>query len=664
MVPFFKFALTTLIVSASNAAKIVEWNQDNVDVGTPAEGETGKSIVYTGVDKTETFGGVLWTQEADNVQSPGMKVVTDGSGSGTDGSCIMTSGFNPSDSNNIKQCDDPQQTSKRAKVYTDNLNGAVDLVFDVEEGDPVESDPADSTYRFFLKYENLSSSRIKSFKIQLGTGIGQDFTLSTENDGVAFAKRDGSEVLNQTNIDSYSDNELATVFAFGLFGNAETSDVHGTDGYYDPTDRARFTMKILSEDELKAFPVTDNIASLYGGAMQSWINKAIAPQGYSYDHDGIPDTEAVLVADFDASGNGWQIRRLCSDNVTEQLIAASLLNDTECRLSANDNPVPLSQATLDLWSANTTLFAQGPIEDFGNVNVNAHIKIEPGYLPEGSQNGQLTIRLIPEKDLDDPGSPWNVHNNGGIGGDPHFKRWGQPRDSFHGECDLVMLHSDNFHNQAGFDLHVRTTIDTYYSYVESGAFRVGNTIVEMERHHFYVNGVKKTKDDLPYTFGSDEFRYTIHHERDDGRVQVYRVDLSEESSLLFKFFKQYLTISTDGSAKDFGDSVGLMGDFYTGDMYSRYGKRMSNFQDFCFEWQVNTNANDMQLFRTAREPQLPYEKCRLPSLPRPSRRKLLRGDRVLYDEARRACAAQSGTDFDLCVDDVVITGEIGIAENW
>ena len=46
----------------------------------------------------------------------------------------------------------------------------------------------------------------------------------------------------------------------------------------------------------------------------------------------------------------------------------------------------------------------------------------------------------------------------GAGGDPHFARWGQAHDSFHGECDLVMVHSKNFHDGAGFDLHAHTTI--------------------------------------------------------------------------------------------------------------------------------------------------------------------------------------------------------------
>ena len=41
-------------------------------------------------------------------------------------------------------------------------------------------------------------------------------------------------------------------------------------------------------------------------------------------------------------------------------------------------------------------------------------------------------------------------------GDPHIHRWNQERYSFQGECDLVLVHSDQFHGD-GLDLHLRTT---------------------------------------------------------------------------------------------------------------------------------------------------------------------------------------------------------------
>ena len=109
------------------------------------------------------------------------------------------------------------------------------------------------------------------------------------------------------------------------------------------------------------------------------------------------------------------------------------------------------------------------------------------------------------------------------------------------------------------------------------------------------------------------------------------------------------------------DATGLMGDFSSGDMYSRDGEEILDFEHFGFEWQVN--PTDPKLFRDARSPQLPYEQCRMPTAPRPARRRL-RENSELFQQAREACASQEGSDFDLCVDDVMITGDLGIAGAW
>ena len=94
------------------------------------------------------------------------------------------------------------------------------------------------------------------------------------------------------------------------------------------------------------------------------------------------------------------------------------------------------------------------------------------------------------------------------GGDPHFQRWGQEHDSFHGECDLVMVHSEQFHNGAGFDLHARTKISDYFSFIEMAAMRVGDNVLEFHKTHFFLDGTEYTPNDRPLTFGG-EFKYTI-----------------------------------------------------------------------------------------------------------------------------------------------------------
>eukprot|EP00977_Amphora_coffeiformis_P025552 scaffold20447_cov200-Amphora_coffeaeformis.AAC.2 len=388
--------ITASLASEASAAQIIGWNLDNVIVDeAPYEiDESYASVVYDSVPTTggTSYGGVIWVES--DVKAPGMKVVTDGDGMDRDKSCIMTAGFEPN-SLQPKQCNDDFMTSKRVKVYSDDLDGPVDLVYDISE-----ANLTDDAYRFFLKYENLSDKRIKSFKLELGTGIGDAFVKSSTDDGLFFTARDGIALVPG---DVFPlDSDLATLFAFGLFGDAETNADQDTDGYYDPANRGIFTMVVEDEDLINATMVSENIASLYGGAVESWIPKWIAPLGFFYDFDDDPSTESATVADFDASGQGWQNYRLCTDNITLNLLNNGFLNPTECRFNTSVGPVPISTATIEQWEA-SPLFEQGAIEDFGNVNVNTHIKVNDTF---ASLNSNFTIRITPTADDTATGAPW------------------------------------------------------------------------------------------------------------------------------------------------------------------------------------------------------------------------------------------------------------------
>ena len=250
----------------------------------------------------------------------------------------------------------------------------------------------------------------------------------------------------------------------------------------------------------------------------------------------------------------------------------------------------------------------------------------------------------------------------GGGGDPHLQLWGREKYSFHGECDLVMVKSDQFKDNQGLDLHIRTTIQDYFSYIERAALRVGSNILEVQKKSILLDGVQHKAKDLPLLFGDDEHKYTLSEVKMENKnYNVYKLDLGS-SSMVFKFYKQFLTISIDGHTVDFGDSVGLLGDYANGEMLGRRGQLISEAMDFGFEWQVT--ADEPMLFQEARSPQLPYERCRMPSVARPSRRKLRGADLVLRNGAQEACAAQKGNDFDLCVEDVMATGDLGLAGVW
>ena len=75
-------------------------------------------------------------------------------------------------------------------------------------------------------------------------------------------------------------------------------------------------------------------------------------------------------------------------------------------------------------------------------------------------------------------------------GDPHIKTWGGRWMDYQGECDLVFLHAPDFRNGTGLEIHVRTSIRYWYSYIESAALKIGNDILEVDSFGQYAfNGI-------------------------------------------------------------------------------------------------------------------------------------------------------------------------------
>ena len=207
----------------------------------------------------------------------------------------------------------------------------------------------------------------------------------------------------------------------------------------------------------------------------------------------------------------------------------------------------------------------------------------------------------------------------------HIARWALPEDAFTGECDLLLVKAEDFHNGAGLALHVRTTLESSSSsYMESAAVRVGEHILEVLPDKVYLNGVGYDPSDseqpLRFTNGDYHYHYKIIKESKDTRV--FRLDLGGWSVIEFSFYKHFLTVSTSGTIQDFGNAVGLLGNYHDGSMWSRSGEPFSHsFENYALEWQVDPRE-DGQLFRQARAPQLPLEQCRIPSQPQLSQRNL------------------------------------------
>jgi hypothetical protein len=162
-------------------------------------GVTYDSKLFTGSDRTETDGAVIWKEGS--VVSPGAQVLTDSPATGDN--CIITTGTNRAapDPKPPKTCKDPFQSAKRVKLEAREAGtGAIvpdpqgsvglldgqplDMVFEVSALDDLAR-----TYRVFKKYINTTEKRMDAFVVELGFGTGADFIPSGTGDGLKFTKR-------------------------------------------------------------------------------------------------------------------------------------------------------------------------------------------------------------------------------------------------------------------------------------------------------------------------------------------------------------------------------------------------------------------------------------------------------------------------------------------
>lgn len=253
-------------------------------------------------------------------------------------------------------------------------------------------------------------------------------------------------------------------------------------------------------------------------------------------------------------------------------------------------------------------------------------------------------------------APPTCGNQGGGGGDPHIKKWDGQRFAFHGECDLLLLHSTEFGDNTGLDIQIRTTIKEFYSFIEAAALRIGNSTLEVTMGHVWINGLEISDEVLPMGFAG----YTLNAPYKHGNAQIYEVLLNDGDSIKFSVYKFFISVDVSGQSDDFGNSIGLLGDFYTGQMVGRDDETIvESEEEYGLQWQVR--GDEPLLFRQARAPQLPMATCRMPST---KGRKLAALDDIEVKAAERACMDKKPEDFSFCVSDVLMTGDLGMAGAW
>jgi hypothetical protein len=245
---------------------------------------------------------------------------------------------------------------------------------------------------------------------------------------------------------------------------------------------------------------------------------------------------------------------------------------------------------------------------------------------------------------------------GGAQGDPHFKTWHGQHFDYHGECDLILLQSSSFGSGLGLDVHIRTQVRRGMSFISSAVLRIGTDVLEVaSQGAYYLNGVAGA--DLPAEFSGFQFSHT----QPADQQHVFDVYLGGRERIKIKTFKDFVSVLIEqGQHENFGDSVGLMGDFEMGQMIARDGETVLDDPNaYGQEWQVLNS--DPKLFVTARLPQHP-QVCTLPSPMEEIRGLRRRLSESSIDElaAAEACA-DWGENKDDCIFDVLTTGDIEMA---
>jgi hypothetical protein len=215
-----------------------------------------------------------------------------------------------------------------------------------------------------------------------------------------------------------------------------------------------------------------------------------------------------------------------------------------------------------------------------------------------------------------------------------------------------LLHSDKFDNGLGMDIHIRVKHRGQYSYITTAALRIGDEILEVTRQNglFYLNGVANVA--MPAKIAGHGITYKRHSDFQ----QTFLIHVNKQT-VVIKTWHDIVSVSIEhGKDADFGDAVGLMGDFVTGHKRARDGHVMDDVNAFGQEWQVRDD--ELKLFQTLQSPQYP-QKCVMPPVKSEKRRRL--GEGITEAAAKEVCAHVGAEDFDFCVYDVMATNDVSIA---
>lgn len=225
------------------------------------------------------------------------------------------------------------------------------------------------------------------------------------------------------------------------------------------------------------------------------------------------------------------------------------------------------------------------------------------------------------------------------------------------------------------DIHIRTSIKTWWSYISNAVVKIGEDTLEVsggpkngEKPIFWVNGKPGSIDDA--TKDGDLLEtlsgYKVHYKKISPKQSRYRIDLGNGEAISIDTFNEIVNIVVKAETmENFGSAVGLMGNYPLGEMIGRENSTTAINDPVAFgkEWQVL--ETEAMLFHTVDGTVQHPTECAMPSFDAEEGRRLRRrlGEAIVTEEdAQKACShVGAETDKEACVFDVMAINDVEIA---
>jgi hypothetical protein len=226
-----------------------------------------------------------------------------------------------------------------------------------------------------------------------------------------------------------------------------------------------------------------------------------------------------------------------------------------------------------------------------------------------------------------------------------------------------MMKDSQFADGLGLDVHIRTKIVRFWSYIQTVAIRMGYDVLE-------IQGSADMEDDQPHYWINYEYQGELDtvggfpvKQREVGHFvnkREYKIDLSSKHpglDITVQLYKEFVRVKFNGNQEAFGQTVGLLGDYATGNTLARDGITvLDDYSSLGDEWQVL--PAEPKLFRQLTHPQFP-ELCIQPEDPRGERKRRLSESTISVEQAEMACASLSDPlSINDCVYDILATQDL------